>query len=514
MSEQPESPVPSPSAIPNTPEPGARETAAEAPFGEPPDRGLTQPADAPTLAGGYQGYAGHGRFVVPTPGAASDASTVISDPSHHPDNRSLLPGNGLTPPMTPAQQRGVNTSAPQVGPGDDYPAPYAPTTTNPPPSISPAGSGAYTRLARRRRALLTAGAVAALGALLLVGVSYYAFQYAPAQPAARFCRDLIAQRYDDAYQVMSQQLRGGRSEGQFVRDMTTLDLALGSVVSCQGVGLLPLAYTVPSGPASYSVSLVRQPRGDSAHTLRGMIHLSAIGGWQVVAIDTSLLGVNLGALDAAQGYCDALGTQHYAAAYALLGASAQAGLTLDDYTTVEQAHTLISGPVKRCGVTGIGVGNDDTRADVTLTINRAGIGAQSANLALTLVGGVWRLNGVPAAAEGPDVGPYEVGQQFCADLAAGKYDAAYDLFTPQYQAQNPRAQFVGALQTTQAQGIAISCGTPDFMTYTVNGDAAGYVVPYIETYLGIPLSTNDTLTFARQNGHWLIANSDLQSPLG
>jgi hypothetical protein len=361
--------------------------------------------------------------------------------------------------------------------------------------------------------LVVVGALVVV-AMLLVSVSYAVFQYVPAQPAVRLCRDLMAQRYDDAYTLTSQQYRAQRSQAQFARDLTTLDLALGSVVSCQGAGPLPLAYSFPSGPASYHARLVRQRAGANARTLAGAIHLGDTNGWQVGAIDTSLLGVNLGALEAAQAYCDALGTARYPAAYALLSARAQASLTPGDYTSVEQTHTLINGPVKRCGVTGVGQGNSDQRADLTLSVARAGLGAQSAGVTLTLVGGAWRLGGVPSGAEGPDVGPYEVGQRYCADLATGQFDAAYDLFTPQYQAQNPRAQFDGALQSTRAQGIAIACGQPDVTTYVVTGAAATYVVPYIEVYLGIPISTNDTLTFARQNGRWLIANTDLQSPLG
>lgn len=469
------------------------------------DRGQTQPADAlQTPMGGYPGYEGYGRYPIPAPGGANDASTIISDPGRHPDNRSLAPRNTPSPPAYPP---GANASAPQLNASADYAAPYTPY---PPPTSSPARRGAFTR----RRGVWVAIATLALVALLLTGASYVVFQYVPAQPAVAFCRDLAAQRYDDAYALTSRQFRAQRSQAQFTHDLTTLDVALGSVVACQGAGPLPLAYTLPGGPASYHATLVRQQQG-ATRTLTGAIHLSATGGgWRVGAIDTPLWGVNLGALEAAQGYCDAIGTQHYTAAYALLDAPTRATLTLGDYTTVEQAHTLISGPVKTCGVTGVGQGNSDQHASLTLSVHRANLGAQSANITLTLVGSGWRLAGVLTGVEGPDVGPYEVGRRYCADLAAGKYNAAYDLFTPQYQALNPRAQFVGALEATQSQGISIGCGQPDFTTYAVNGDTAGYVVPYIETYLGFPIATSDTLTFARQNGRWLIANSDLQSLLG
>ncbi|HUY77985.1 MAG TPA: hypothetical protein VMV29_14525 [Ktedonobacterales bacterium] len=505
-----DSPVPNPLGQPSSIPDEHRKAPGAQYFNDATDRGQTQPADASqTPMGGYPGYEGYGRYPIPAPGAANDASTIISDPGRHPDNRSLAPGNTPSPPAHPP---GANVSAPQFGAGADYAAPYAPYVPYapyPPPNSSPARRSVFTR----RRRMWVAVGVVALVAILLVGVSYVVFQYLPAQPGVSFCRDLAAQRYDDAYALTSQGFRAQRSQAQFTRDLTTLDVALGNVVACQGAGPLPLAYTFPSGPASYYVALVRQRQG-AMRTLTGAIHLSAAGGWQVDAVDTSLWGVNLGALEVAQGYCDALGTQHYAAAYALLDAPTQATLTLGDYTTVEQAHSLISGPVKTCGVTGVGQGNSDRRADLTVSVSRANLGAQSADVALTLAGGVWRLAGVPTGAEGPDVGPYEVGRRYCADLASGQYGAAYDLFTPQYQALNPRAQFVGALQATQSQGITISCGQPDFTTYAVKGGAAGYVVPYIETYLGFPITTTDTLTFARQNGRWLIANSDLQSPLG
>lgn len=501
-----DSPFPNPFGRP-TPSPdeqGQAGAAGAGYFDAMSDRGQTQPADTPeTPANGHSGYEGYGRYPIPAPGGANDASTIISDPGRHPDNRSLTPGNT---PSSSARAPGATGSAPQLAAYADYPAPYTPY---PPPYASPARSGAFNR----RRRVWVAVAAVALVALVLVGVSYVVFQYVPAQPAVGFCRDLAAQRYDDAYTLTSQGFRTQHSQAQFARDLTTLDVALGNVVSCQGAGPLPLAYTFPSGPASDHVALVRQRQG-ATRTLTGAIRLSAAGGWQVDALDTSLLGVNLGALDAAQGYCDALGTQHYAAAYALLDAPTQATLTLGDYTTTEQLHAEISGPVKTCGVTGISQGNSDQRDSLTLSVNRANLGAQSATITLAFAAGGWRLVGVPSGAEGPDVGPYEVGRRYCADLATGQYSAAYDLFTPQYQAQTPRAQFVAALQTTQSQGIAISCGQPDFTTYAVNGGAATYVVPYIETYLGFPVTTSDTLTFARQNGRWLIANTDLQSPLG
>src|SRR5579875_1913848 len=477
----------------------------------PVDRGRTQPADpvAPNRAN-QAGYGG--RYPVPAQVGNGDAETIRTEqPQPHPQLppteatlfRPLPPGADVPAFMAPTSApTGVTTphtptySPSHMSASADRPAPYL---TVPP-----------ERTRRSRAGLVFAGSVALL-ALLLAGAGFLAFSYLPTGPMRAFCADLTAQHYSDAYALTDQRFQSLYSQQQFTQDMTTLDLAEGTATVCQSA--VPLAFTaVPLGSSQFSARITRQAHG-ARRNFPGDLTVAYHDGWQIDALATSLLGVNFGALDAIDGYCAALRSQNYQRAYQLLGTTAQTSVTANAYTTTERLHDLISGTITSCGVVAVGQKNTDTQANLTLGVTRRVAGAIQGNVTLTFTASVWTLGAIATRAEGPDVGPYLVGQQFCADLAANRFDEAYNLFTPLYQAANPRAQFVSAFESGRSQGISYSCDTPDFTTYRVTGDSASYVVPFVETLDGIAIPANDTLSFALQsNGQWLISNSDVQSP--
>ncbi|HLY31994.1 MAG TPA: hypothetical protein VKQ36_13265 [Ktedonobacterales bacterium] len=466
----------------------------------PVDRGRTQPADLlPSSDAGGQPYEGYGRYPIPYERVSGDAETIRTlqppMPGGAPTGQAIYRPLAATPVAEQPQDRGMALYHAPTG--------YAPSM--------PALPGAPSQQSPRLPRWLLFASVATVFAVLLAGVGFFVFSYLPTGPVRVWCADLTTQRYDDAYTIADQSLRARYSQTQFAQDLKALDLAEGTVTTCQGTNSLATT-AFPLGTSQFTVTLTRQSHGE-LRRFTGAITVAYHGGWQISGIATALLGVNLGALAAANAYCAALRSQNYTQAYHLLGASARSNETAQAYSSVERLHNQISGVITTCGVTAIGRGNTDIQANLTLGITRSVSGAGQGAATLAFSGGVWSLTAIPMQAEGPDVGPYLVGQQFCADLAANHFDAAYDLFTPQYQAANPRAQFVGTFQTAVEQGATFGCDTPDFTTYRVNGSGATYVVPFVEALDGLAFPSNDTLTFARQSdGRWLIANSDVQLP--
>ncbi|MGZ3673479.1 MAG: hypothetical protein ACXVCO_04155, partial [Ktedonobacterales bacterium] len=166
---------------------------------------------------------------------------------------------------------------------------------------------------------LIIGSIVALVILLLAG-SGTAFAVTQVQPAAataaaKFCTALKSQDYTTAYSELSAKLKGQYSQTQFTQDMSTLDKADGSVTTCQqSSGSNAYTYSLGSSTATDLILIAR-----GSNSLQGLVHMTNAGNlisadWKVDAIDTSLLGVNLKALEATTAFCTALQNKDYTTA--------------------------------------------------------------------------------------------------------------------------------------------------------------------------------------------------------
>ncbi|GEM_PF-707170 len=351
-----------------------------------------------------------------------------------------------------------------------YAPPGTPTEGYPQAGVAPAAPP------KRSRTGMIVGIVAAvvIVALLAGGAGYYFLSYLPMQARAQvtsvargFCDDLTTQNYVSAYEATGSALHSKYTQTLFTQDFAALDKAEGAASACSG----SLSFTYGNSTATYATTLTRSTSGP----LQGALHLKQEGGtWKVDAIDTALLGVNLEALQTELGYCSALEQQDYTTAYSYLDSSVQASTSQTDYTNTENLHDQINGKVTACTVTSIGTPNDDTQATMTVSITRANLAAQTGTVTLTNQGSKWTISQLATSAEGEDVGPYMVGQQYCADISAGNYSAAYSLTAADFQALVTEAQFAAGWQPVSGVTVEWSCGKPDLSTYQVSGSSASY----------------------------------------
>ncbi len=326
---------------------------------------------------------------------------------------------------------------------------------------------------------ITLGTVAAL---LVVGGGAGAFaliQYtAPAAAAGQFCGDLKAQNYDSAYDMLSANLRLTYSKDQFHQANGVLDVAEGKVTACGAAsGSGAYDYSLGGSKATVTAVITRATQGN----LQGKLQLVNESGWKVDAMETSLLGINLGALQTLGAFCQAEQTQNYTTAFGLLSSSlqTQAG-TADGFASVQQLQDEVDGKVTACAIKSIAPGNSDTSTTVTVTITRATLGAASGNITLDGTGGTWKISKIDQSVQGTNLLPFVTGTLFCFALAINDttgYSTAYSLTSSSFQQQVTLAQFTQGLTATLHQLSAdakwTDC-TPDLTTYKVTASTAGY----------------------------------------
>jgi hypothetical protein len=381
---------------------------------------------------------------------------------------------------------------------------WAPTSQTLPGGGMP--QGAMGPVKKSRRGLwITLGAVAAVVALLGGGGAYaFALYIAPATAATTFCADLKAQSYVAAYGLLSSGLKGQLTQDQFVQGSQELDKAEGVVTACkQATGGNAYSYSLGASTATLNADITRATAGD----LTGGVHLkNENGAWKIDGLDTSLLGVNLGALVAAGTFCAALQSQNYTAAYQLLGTLPQAAIKQADFVLGAQIHDQVDGPVTACALVSLGQGNTDTSASLIVNITRTKLGAKQGNVSLDVESGAWKVAGVAPVLLGSDIGPIQVGARFCADLVSGDYADAFTLLSQGFIGGATEADFATAFTPNPPYKWA-GC-KPDFSTYKVSTSGASYTaaLEVVNTSTSQTTSVNFVLSFVQEGGSWKLDN--------
>jgi hypothetical protein len=369
----------------------------------------------------------------------------------------------------------------------------------------------------RRRLWITLGIVAAVVLVMGGGAAFIFTSYnAPASTASQFCGDLKIQSYTQAYHLLSSSLRGWFTQDQFTQTMTMLDTAEGKVSDChQASGSNTYSYSLGASTATVTEVITRAKQGNS----QGAMHLvNQSGGWKVDGLATSLVGVSVSAIQATNGYCQDLQTQHYTAAYQLLGDSVRGSNTQAQYVKTAQLQDEVDGTVTACSLVGLGQTNDDSTASIDASITRSKLGQRDGVITLTFAGSAWQITSVDQQVAGTDLSALLVAIPFCADINSRDYKDAYKL-SIYYSLGGTYSEFAslfdGAPQTIPGVSGTISekwsgCSL-DPSTYTVSV-TSGVTIAQVDATTMLTLtvdgqttsaSTTLALIFSDLNGAWL-----------
>lgn len=386
-----------------------------------------------------------------------------------------------------------------------------PTAYTQPPVPSPAPKKSRRGL---KIALIIGAIVLVLGAIGGGTAVFLINQFAaPGVAALQFCNNLKTQSYDSAYGMLSSTLQAQYTKDAFQAGVSALDNAEGKVTGCQQAqGSNTYAYSLGASTATVSAQLTRSVQGN----LIGALHLkNQSGSWKIDSIDTSLLGVNIGALQASGAFCAAMQGQDYASAYALLDSAQQGLVSKDDFVASGTLHDQIDGKITKCALAKVPQGNTDQVSRLTIDLTRAKLGDRTGDVTLKLEGSAWKVDATDAALNGTDLRPLVVGEQFCVLMGTAKYADAYNLFSKAYQGTSTSAEFVAAAGSYQGNAVKWTCGQPDFNTYTVTTDKASLVIPITVAIpgLGSAATSTDkyTVSFILENGAWKIDDLKIQA---
>jgi hypothetical protein len=324
----------------------------------------------------------------------------------------------------------------------------------------------------RKKLWITLGAVAVLLVVVGGGATAAIMQYkAPADAATTFCGDLKAQSYSAAYGLLSAKLRSQFAQDQYTQVSTTLDTIQGKVTAC-GQSSASDAYSFSLGASTATVNAVLTR--EKAGNLQGAVRLvNENGAWKVDSLDTSLVGVSLGALQTAGAFCQDMATQNYAAAYGLLDSKAQAQGKQSDFATAAGLQDQVDGKVTACALVGLGTANTDASASLTASMTRAKLGQRQGTVTLTNQGGAWKVSDLDTHLQGTDITGLVVAIRFCADISSSNYADAYKLGSAHFLGSETEAQFASDVTITdQGQQIKLAAMQADPATYKVSGTTA------------------------------------------
>lgn len=155
--------------------------------------------------------------------------------------------------------------------------------------------------------LVVLGAVA--GVVYAVGQS--ALQE-PMNTANTFCNDMKAQKYSDAYKLLSSGYQARESAKNFADIGQIHDQLDGKVRQCGLAGVQGSAFNLNPQNASLNAQMTRN------HSFTGAVALvKQNGAWKIDSLDDSLQGSDVGAYMTGTRFCQSLATQDYATVYAM-----------------------------------------------------------------------------------------------------------------------------------------------------------------------------------------------------
>ena len=387
----------------------------------------------------------------------------------------------------PSQQGGY-------GPYGEYGQWGAPSQWGPPIAIEAPAKPPWSM----RRKLAVIGGVVALILVLACGGLGYMQYNAPTFAANQICSDFQSQRYVDAYGLFDAQLQTQMTSVQFAQAALDLDRAEGQTVKCE-------ATVHANGFSDSSTAATLMLTRPNANGLQGEANLKKEGGsWKVTALDQSLFGVDLRALNTVDSYCTALLSQTYDAAYTMLDKAQQNKQKSVDFRREAGWRDEIDGNATACHAAAIGA-NTGSTASMTLSVTRSRAGEHQGTIALAVEGTAWKVHSVADEALGSDIGPIRTATRFCNDLASRNYGDILPLVVGLFTVDQVRSSFYST-----AYDIALTNCTLDLSTYKVTGSSATLTA----TFTVEQISTGNTgsaplkIKFTKVGHDWKIEGFD------
>ena len=209
------------------------------------------------------------------------------------------PNNPSRPyaPSAPQMQRGPYASEP-----GEQKRPSAPPSSQRPRWLIPVIVAALV--------IVVFGGIA--GVVYAIGQS--ALQ-ASMDTATTFCNDLRAQKYTDAYSLLSSGYQAQITGKDFTAFNQVHDQLDGKVRQCGLAGL--------QNNAGFNLNLNPQSASFNAQITRNRSYTGEVslvkqnGSWKIDSVEDSLQGSDVGGLTTGSQFCQALATQDYAAVYAM-----------------------------------------------------------------------------------------------------------------------------------------------------------------------------------------------------
>lgn len=193
---------------------------------------------------------------------------------------------------------------------------------------------------RRGRALgIAAASVLALAAVGGGGLVYGISQaQGPIDTAKAYCADLKAQKYDDAYALLSSGYQARESKTDFETDSQLHDQIDGKVVDCGQPNNGNFTWSLGNtSTQALDTQIKRENNSSTAGT--GKITLVKQGdSWKVDSLADSLQGTDLGGYKVSKSFCADFVAKDYAGAYGLLSAKGQ-----QNYGSEAQFESAFSG---------------------------------------------------------------------------------------------------------------------------------------------------------------------------
>lgn len=199
--------------------------------------------------------------------------------------------------------------------------PYTPSTPQTQPDPYTAKSGEQKTPSSQRPRWLIPVIVAALVIVVFGGIAgvVYAIGQSALQAsmdtATTFCNDLRAQKYTDAYSLLSSGYQAQITGKDFTAFNQVHDQLDGKVRQCGLAGL--------QNNAGFNLNLNPQSASFNAQITRNRSYTGEVslvkqnGSWKIDSVEDSLQGSDVGGLTTGSQFCQALAAQDYAAVYAM-----------------------------------------------------------------------------------------------------------------------------------------------------------------------------------------------------
>lgn len=152
------------------------------------------------------------------------------------------------------------------------------------------------------------------GAGIVYAVGQNALQ-APLAAATAFCNDLKAQKYDEAYAMLSSGYQARVNAKDFAQLGQLHDQLDGKVKQCGPAGI--------QNNGGFNLNLNPQDASFNAQITRNRSYTGTMSlvkqndTWKIDAVDDALQGSDVGALETGARFCDSLASQKYADVYAM-----------------------------------------------------------------------------------------------------------------------------------------------------------------------------------------------------